>query len=88
MNNMPMMETKVETYLGSKEYQHHVKRMSAAGWNVKSTVEHKRRNGCMRLILLNFFCLIFPPKSEIIVTYERPRPRPMQPPQGYYPPHR
>lgn len=73
-------ETMIQIYIGSKTFQKDAKRLARDGWTVASTTINKRRSSCLRVILLGLFCLVFPPKPEIIVTYQRSLPMPPQQP--------
>ncbi len=52
-------ETTVKTYKSSKEFQKDQKSMAKQGWNVMNTMEHSKHS------------LLFRPKPEIVVTYQR-----------------
>ncbi len=65
------MQTEVRRYMGYKPFNRDAHHLARQGWAVVSTIEYKRRSGCVRMILLGFFCLVFPPRPEIIVTYQR-----------------
>ena len=68
-------ETITRTYTSAKAFQQDSAKLAAEGWTVLTTTEHRPRQGCMRIILMAFiFAFMFPPKPQIVVTYQRPIP--------------
>lgn len=70
-------ETMVRTYKKAKDYQKDAQKLGKQGWRVVGTVEHRPRSGLGRIttgvLTLGIGALMFPPKPEIVVTYERER---------------
>lgn len=67
-------ETHIVTYHNHKEYERQAPQMAKQGWTVVSVTEERPRSGCLRMIFLGFFALVFHPAPKIIVTYQRPKP--------------
>lgn len=67
------METRVETYKDQKSYERNLWIMTRIGWRVVSTTELRQGAGIGRMLTLGFFAAARPPKSKIVVTYERER---------------
>lgn len=68
-------ETRVKNYSSPGAFNRDAGKMARDGWSVVSTTERQPRAGCLRIVTLGLFTLIFPPKPEIVVTYSRPRQR-------------
>lgn len=69
------VETIMRTYTSAKEFERDRAKLANDGWTVLSTTEHRPRQGCLRIILLAFiFAFMFPPKPQIVVTYQRSLP--------------
>lgn len=66
-------ETMVRVYRGNAAYQKDATKLAKDGWNPTGMVERKPRAGCLRILTLGLFTLIFPPKPELVVTYRRTR---------------
>lgn len=63
----------VRVYKSPEAYRKDAAKLAKQGWSVQSVTERRPRSGCMRLLLLWFVVLIFPPKPELVVTYVRHR---------------
>jgi len=46
-------------------------RAAEHGWRIISTSELQQRAGCMRILTLGLFALLWKPKSHIMATYTR-----------------
>jgi hypothetical protein len=66
-------ETMVRVYTGNKAYQRDAEKWARQGWRVATVTERRPRRGCIVSILFLVPSLIFPPKPELVVTYERIR---------------
>lgn len=66
-----MPQTTVRTYGSQTEFQRDANRMGAEGWRVTSTMDQQQRSGCMRMMTLGLFALVWKPKAKIVVTYTR-----------------
>jgi len=60
----------VKRYKSQKAYQADALRMKARGYEVASITSEQPRAGCLRIITLGIFTLLFPPKPVLIVTYK------------------
>lgn len=65
------METTIKTYKTPKEFQKDQPKMAKQGWQVQNTSSHQPRPGLGRIALLGFGAMVFKPKPQIIVTYQR-----------------
>lgn len=61
----------VRTYKSNDAYRKDANKLAKQGWRVVNVAERRPRAGCLRLLFLWWFVLIFPPKPELVVTYER-----------------
>lgn len=61
----------VKEYRSQEEYQTDAAKLSAEGWRVVSVTEATQRSGCLRMIFLGLFALIWKPKPRLIVTYQK-----------------
>lgn len=59
----------VKRYKNERDYQRDAQRMSKRSYHVVSVTSEKPRAGCLRIVSLGLFTLIFPPKPELVVTY-------------------
>lgn len=65
-------ETVVRVYTSPKDFERDTPRFAAEGWIVASVTHRQPRRGCGRILLMGvIFAFIFPPKPELVVTYER-----------------
>jgi len=63
--------TIVRTYTSPGAYTKDARRMERQGYRVVNTVNQAPRAGCLRILTLGIFTMIFPPKPLIVVTYRR-----------------
>lgn len=63
--------TFVRTYRSQSDFQSDAEVAAQHGWSVVSVTELSQRAGCMRILALGLFTLIWRPKSKILVTYTR-----------------
>jgi hypothetical protein len=68
-------ESIVRRYRNRSEYEQDLERQAAAGWIVASVAEQYPRLGCTSVLLAPFRWRNLPPKPQIVVTYELPRPQ-------------
>lgn len=61
----------VKEYKSRGSYERGVRDMGERGYIVVSAIEHSQRPGLMRILLLNFFALLWRPKPHFVVTYQR-----------------
>lgn len=61
----------VKRYRTEREYQRDAGRMAKRGYRVAHVVSETQRAGCMRIVTLGIFTLLFPPKPQFVVTYQR-----------------
>jgi hypothetical protein len=62
----------VKRYKSDKAYRRDASRMATGGWRVVNATSEQPRSGCMRIILTGGIgALIWKPKPQTIVTYER-----------------
>jgi hypothetical protein len=59
----------VKSYPDQRAFQRHAAELATDHWVVSSVVERKPNAGCLRIALLWWFVLIFPPRPELLVTY-------------------
>jgi len=59
----------VKRYPNERDYQRDAQKMARKNYKVVSVTSDKPRAGCMRILTLGIFTLIFPPKTELVVTY-------------------
>lgn len=67
---MPV-ETFVVVYTSPKQYAQDAQRQAASGWVPLTVTERSPRAGCFRIFTLGLWSLVFPPKPELVVTYQR-----------------
>lgn len=65
------IETMSRTYQNQEAYSTDAARLAGQGWRVTNVTEHQPSTGCARGCLLGLFALVWKPKPELIVTYER-----------------
>jgi hypothetical protein len=63
--------TMVRTYTSDSAYRKDAESLARKGWSVSNVTEQRPRTGCLRLILLWWLVLIWPPKPKLVVTYVR-----------------
>jgi hypothetical protein len=68
-------ESVVRRYRNRSEYEQDLERQADAGWIVASVAEQYPRLGCTSVLLAPFRWRTMPPRPQIVVTYERPRPQ-------------
>lgn len=61
----------VKEYRTQAEYQRDATVLHADGWRVTSAMNQQPRAGCLRILTLGIFALVFHPKAVIVVTYQR-----------------
>ena len=59
----------VKRYKNERDYQRDAQRWAKRGYTVSHVISEKPRAGCLRIVSLGIFTLLFPPKSEFVVTY-------------------
>lgn len=60
----------VKRYKDEREYQRDAGRMLKRGYRVAHVVSETQRSGCMRIVTLGIFTMLFPPKAQFVVTYQ------------------
>ena len=66
------MMVSVKRYKQEKAYRKDASRMASKGWKVISVTSEQQRSGCLRIILTGGIgALIWKPKPDFVVTYER-----------------
>lgn len=61
----------VRRYQSERDYERDAPRWVKRGYRVAHVVSETPRAGCMRIVTLGIFTLLFPPKAVFIVTYQR-----------------
>lgn len=61
----------VRRYRTEREYQRDAARWTKRGYRVAHVVSETQRAGCMRIVTLGIFTLLFPPRAQFVVTYQR-----------------
>lgn len=62
----------VRRYKSEKEYQKDAQKWQKNGYQVVNVVSEQPRSGCGRIIMLGGIgALVFKPKPEFVVTYQR-----------------
>lgn len=64
-------DIRIKEYKDRGEYEKDAPRMAAEGWRVVTVTEQTQRTGCLRMVTLGFFSLIWKPKPHLVVTYQR-----------------
>jgi hypothetical protein len=64
-------DTQVITYNNPTDFNNDVSNRNNNGWTVVSTTEKTRNPGCLGVILTLGLRLIFKPKPQVVVTYQR-----------------
>lgn len=64
-------ETRVRIYKSSGSFQREASKLAQQGWSVTATTSRQPRAGCLRILTLGIWTVVFPPKPEIVVTYSR-----------------
>lgn len=70
---MSANQTMVRVYRSPNAYRRDAEALARQGWHVASTSERRRRRSCVWIVLF-FPVLLWPPKPEIVVTYDRSHP--------------
>ncbi len=66
------MKIEVKRYKKERAYRKDATRMAGEGWTVVSVTSEQQRSGCGRIIMLGGIgALIWKPKPDFVVTYER-----------------
>lgn len=60
----------VRRYPSERQYQGDAQRWARRGYRVVSVTSEAPRAGCMRLLTLGIFAMIFRPKPVLVVTYQ------------------
>lgn len=71
MAKYAQIETMVREYKSTKDFSKDAEKLARDGWYVSSQTERKPRAGCLRILTLGLFALIFHPKPILVVTYQR-----------------
>lgn len=72
MSHPERAETMVRVYKKPDDFHKDAVKLAKDGWGVAHMMERRPRQGCARVVLMGFlFAFLFPPKPEIVVTYER-----------------
>lgn len=61
----------VREYRDRKAMDRDIEESAAHGWRVVTVTDLSQRSGCLRMVTLGFFALIWKPKSKLLVTYAR-----------------
>ncbi|MGH2549063.1 MAG: zinc ribbon domain-containing protein [Thermomicrobiales bacterium] len=64
----------VKAYPDQAAFQRHAAILATDHWVVSTVVERKPNAGCLRIALLWWLVLIFPPRPELLVTYRHEPP--------------
>lgn len=64
-----MKSVVVKRYKSEKQYQQDAQRMTAQGYKVVSVTSEQPRAGCLRIVTLGIFTLLWPPRPVLVVTY-------------------
>lgn len=59
----------VKRYPNEREYQRDAQRMARKKYKVISVASEQPRSGCMRILAIGLFAMIFKPKPVLVVTY-------------------
>lgn len=62
-------------YESQDDFQREATDAAQHGWRIVSVTELSQRSGCMRILTLGFFALLWKPKAHVLATYERKRRR-------------
>lgn len=71
---MAMGLTLVREYKGRDAFERDAQQLAEQGYSVVSVVDAQQRSGCMRMMTIGFFALVWKPKAKLIVTYQRAAP--------------
>lgn len=63
----------IREYDTQADYQREATVLHAEGWRVTSSISQQPRSGCLRILTLGIFALVFHPKAVLVITYERER---------------
>jgi len=66
------MPQQVKTYHSAKDMEKDAKKLMKKGWSVVSQDSSQPRAGIGRIGLLGPMALLFKPKREIVVIYQKP----------------
>lgn len=69
-----MADTIVREYKSREAFQRDAAKMSADGYAVQTVTDQQQRSGCMRIMTLGLFALVWKPKAKLLVTYHRATP--------------
>lgn len=64
-----MKDYVVKRYKSQAAYQRDARCMLARGYTVLNVTSEQPRAGCLRLITLGIFTLLWPPKPVLVVSY-------------------
>lgn len=64
-------QTIVREYKSRQEFERDAAKLADQGYSVLTVTESQPRSGCLRMLTLGFFALIWKPKNKLIVTYQR-----------------
>ena len=64
-------DTEVVTYNNADAFNGDASKRTRDGWTVVSQTEKTRNPGCLGVLLTGGFRLIFKPKPQVIVSYQR-----------------
>lgn len=59
----------IRQYKSENAFRHDAERLANRGYIVATVTNQQPRAGCLRILTLGLFTLIFPPKPVLIVTY-------------------
>ena len=62
-------EVVVHEYRDTPTYERYAQEMAELGWQVVDVTERQPRAGCLRIVTLGLWSLVFPPKPMLVVTY-------------------
>jgi hypothetical protein len=71
-----VQQTIVREYKSRQAFEKDAEKLAADGYSVVSVTDSQQRSGCLRMLTLGFFALIWRPKNRLIVTYQRSAPSP------------
>lgn len=66
-----MKNTIIREYRSRAEFERDAAKLAADGYSVLTVTESQQRAGCMRILTLGLFALVWKPKQKLLVTYQR-----------------
>lgn len=69
-----MKNTIVREYRSHADFERDAAKLAADGYSVLTVTESQPRSGCLRIVTLGLFALVWKPKPKLLVTYQRATP--------------